>query len=596
MKLNYKKTLLVGFAFFLICAFWQAYDSIMPLMLVNKFGLSQTASGFIMAIDNIIAIFLLPLFGSLSDKVKTKWGRRTPFIVLGAIVAIIAFSTLTFTDNRQLANLNANDMTGNSVVFYDELFESNYQITNAEASIIGQKDLPEKYTIKDYASQIVFQKNYDQLNETEKAEVKDWYTHINYEYLTSEGYSAPETSYGYDNDSGEYFRIKTVVDDSGAKTYYRVSPDGETKVEKYVTHNAYTNLVNPAISAYAWGQTKANPVPLILFVILLLVTLLAMATFRSPAVALMPDVTPKPLRSQANAIINLMGTVGGMLVLVLGIVFKTGKTFNQYMSYTWYVVAVCAVMVVALVMFIWKVKEPKWAEEADKQNQEIEKEQANEAQADKGQEPARTTKLSKAERRSLFLLLASVALWFIGYNAVTSKYSLYATNVLHMDYNTTLLIAQGAAIAAYLPVGFLAQKIGRKRSILSGIVMLATAFIGAAFMNANSNVFVMNVLFTLAGIGWATINVNSFPMVVELAKGPDVGKYTGYYYTASMAAQIVTPLLSGLIMDVMGSMRPLFPYAAIFVCIAFVTMFFVKHGDSKPIAKKGLEALDNDAD
>ena len=579
MKLNYKKTLLVGFAFFLICAFWQAYDSIMPLMLVNKFGLSQTASGFIMAIDNIIAIFLLPLFGSLSDKVKTKWGRRTPFIVLGAIVAIIAFSTLTFTDNRQLANLNANDMTGNSVVFYDELFESNYQITNAEASIIGQKDLPEKYTIKDYASQIVFQKNYDQLNETEKAEVKDWYTHINYEYLTSEGYSAPETSYGYDNDSGEYFRIKMVVDDSGAKTYYRVSLDGETKVEKYVTHNAYTNLVNPAISAYAWGQTKANPVPLILFVILLLVTLLAMATFRSPAVALMPDVTPKPLRSQANAIINLMGTVGGMLVLVLGIVFKTGKTFNQYMSYTWYVVAVCAVMVFALVMFIWKVKEPKWAEEADKQNQEIEKEQATEAQTEQGQEPARTTKLSKAERRSLFLLLASVALWFIGYNAVTSKYSLYATNILHKDYNTTLLIAQAAAIVAYIPAGILASKIGRRKTILAGVGLLTVAFAIVTSFSAATPQVSINIIFALGGIGWATINVNSFPMVVELAKGGNIGKYTGYYYTASMSAQIITPVLSGFVMDLFGGMQPLFYYSTIFVALSFVTMFFVKHGD-----------------
>ena len=595
MKLNYKKTLLVGFAFFLICAFWQAYDSIMPLMLVNKFGLSQTASGLIMAVDNIIAIFMLPLFGSLSDKVKTKWGRRTPFIVLGTIVAVVAFCSLTFADSRQLANLNANDKMGNSVVFYEELFESNYQIANAESSIIGQGDVPEKFTIKDYASQIVFQKNYNQLNETEKAAVKDWYTHINYEYLTSDGHTAPETSYGYEN--GEYFAVKTVVDDAGVKTYYRTTAEGDVKVEKFSTHNAYTNLVNPAISSYAWGQTKANPVPFILFVILLLVTLLAMATFRSPAVALMPDVTPKPLRSQANAIINLMGTVGGMLVLVLGIVFKTGKTFNQYMGYTWYVVAVCAIMVVALAMFIWKVKEPKWAEDAEKQNAELEKEQAPEAEQAKA--PSADEKphvLSKAERKSLILLLASVALWFIGYNAVTSKYSLYATNVLHMDYNTTLLIAQGAAIAAYLPVGLLAQKIGRKRSIMSGIIMLATAFIGATFMNANSSVFIMNVLFTLAGIGWATINVNSFPMVVELAKGSDVGKYTGYYYTASMAAQIVTPLLSGFIMDVMGSMRPLFPYAAIFVCIAFVTMFFVKHGDSKPIAKKGLEALDADAD
>ena len=167
--------------------------------------------------------------------------------------------------------------------------------------------------------------------------------------------------------------------------------------------------------------------------------------------------------------------------------------------------------------------------------------------------------------------------------------------MLHKDYNTTLLIAQAAAIISYVPVGFLAQKIGRKKSILIGVGLLATAFFGATFMNANSSVILLDVLFALAGIGWATINVNSFPMVVELASGGNVGKFTGYYYTASMAAQIVTPILSGAVMDLFGSMRPLFYYATIFVAIAFITMLFVKHGDSKPAPKDTfIENLDVD--
>ena len=123
--------------------------------------------------------------------------------------------------------------------------------------------------------------------------------------------------------------------------------------------------------------------------------------------------------------------------------------------------------------------------------------------------------------------------------------------------------------------------------------MLSTAFAAASFIRAGSDTMVMNVLFALAGIGWATINVNSFPMVVEMCSGADIGKYTGYYYTASMAAQIATPMLSGLLMDYFG-MTILFPYAAIFAALAFVTMFMVKHGDSKAVAKKGLEALDTD--
>lgn len=183
-------------------------------------------------------------------------------------------------------------------------------------------------------------------------------------------------------------------------------------------------------------------------------------------------------------------------------------------------------------------------------------------------------------------------LWFFGYNAVTSKYSVYASNILHKDYNLTLIIAQAAAIVAYLPVGFIASKVGRKKTILAGVVMLTTSFTVAAFLNADSPTVLMNAMFALAGIGWATINVNSFPMVVELASGGDVGKYTGFYYTASMAAQVATPMVSGLLMDQFG-MHVLFPYAAVFTALAFFTMLMVKHGDSKPEAKVGIEVLED---
>ena len=345
--------------------------------------------------------------------------------------------------------------------------------------------------------------------------------------------------------------------------------------------------MTPARNQLAFEQTKENPVPLIFFIILLLVTLIAMATFRSPAVALMPDVTIKPLRSQANAVINLLGTAGGIFVLVLGMVFGTSKASNQMMSFTWYIVAVCAIMALGLALFILKVREPKWAKEMEEDTQKY----CPEPELQEAEGTAKR-KLDKSHLTSLLLILASVALWYIGYNAVTSKYSLYASNVLQKDYNLTLLIAQGAAIIAYIPVGFLAGKIGRKKTILIGVAMLTAAFGGAIFVNATTSHLLINLLFALAGIAWATINVNSFPMVVELASGGDVGKYTGYYYTASMAAQILTPILSGALMDLAGNMRPLFPYATVFVALAFVTMLFVRHGDSKPIKKPALEAFD----
>ena len=467
MKLNYKRVILVGMAFFLISAFWQAYDAIIPLILTNHFGLPQTASGAVMSIDNILAVFMLPLFGALSDKVNTKMGKRTPFILIGTIVAVISFVALTLIDNYQLAQ------------------------------------------------------------------------------VVAAGVPALEQGAMLDAEFAEVVRKATVE------------------------------------------LTIANPLPFLGFIATLLVVLVAMATFRSPAVALMPDVTIKPLRSKANAIINLTGTAGGIIVLVLGMVFATAK--NPYMQYTGYAVAVVSVMLVGLIVFMLTVKEPKWAAEMEKESVRLGLEDAP------VEDGAPKRKLSRGEFVSLLLILASVALWYIGYNSITSKYSVYATNILHFDFNLTMIVAQAAAIVSYIPVGIISSKIGRRKAILGGIVMLATAFLIGHFIEPTTPAWIMFPIFSLAGIGWATINVNSFPMVVELARGGDVGKYTGYYYTASMSAQIVAPIASGALYDLIGMRKVFFLFGCVFVLFSFITMFFVKHGDSKIIEKKSaLELLDVD--
>lgn len=437
MKLDHKRTVLVGLAFLSICAFWQMYDNIIPLILTNTFHLDETISGAIMAADNVLALFLLPFFGALSDRTSTKIGRRMPFILGGTAAAVILMNLLPLFDN------------------------------------------------------------------------------------------------GYAN---------------GAST----------------------------------GK-------LAMFVVTLGLLLVAMGTYRSPAVALMPDVTPKPLRSKANAVINLMGSAGGIIVLALGMVFATASVSNSMMSYTGYFGVIAALMLAALVVFMLTVREPEWAREMQAQSVAAGIEDAEEAD-----HPNEGRKLSADEVKSLLLILLSIVLWFFGYNAVTSKYSVYASNILHKDYNLTLIIAQAAAIAAYLPVGFIAGKIGRKKTILAGVVMLTVAFGVAGFLTADSPSALMNAMFALAGIAWATINVNSFPMVVELASGGDVGKYTGFYYTASMAAQVATPMVSGLLMDKFG-MHVLFPYAAVFTALAFVTMLFVKHGDSREVPKQTAAAGTEDA-
>lgn len=584
MKLNYKRTLLVGFAFFLICVFWQAYDTLVPLMLTNKFGLDQTWSGVIMSLDNILALFMLPLFGALSDRKDTRFGKRTPFIFIGTICAIVCFMGLTLVDNAQLSKLSDGD---NSVYW-----SNGYVVENKEYQSVTNKGVPKEYSVHDYAAQILKGKNFDELTETEKTEVKNWYVGLDYDQY-----------YVYNVQDNTYKALKTEKDANGKLTYlYQDESPLEDGIRKI---NAYTSVVSSAESQFAKSVSANNAYLMVIFIIVLLLTLVSMATFRSPAVALMPDVTLKPLRSKANAIINLMGTAGGIVVLGLGMVFQTGAVKNQMMSYTWFVSAVCGIMAIALVVFIFTVKEKKWntemlegqaaldAEEAQPQDG---KNEPTEASADDGEKTVTasvsTNKLPKDKLRSLILILASVALWFIGYNAITSKYSVYALNELNKDYNATLMIAQVAAVIAYIPVGLVASKIGRKKTILIGVAMLTAAFGGAIFINSSSPTWLMWILFALAGIAWATINVNSFPMVVELAQGNDIGKYTGYYYTASMAAQVVTPILSGALMDAVGSMRILFPYATLFVALAFVTMIFVKHGDSRPEQPKSkLEML-----
>ena len=515
MKLNYKRTILVGFAFFLISAFWQAYDATIPVTLINKFGMSQTLSGVFMALDNILAVFMLPLFGSLSDKcLGNRFGKRTPFITIGTTIAAIALVALSFVDHAQLQNISA----------------------------VSEIDSPAALeTIYDAHCQTKLQ-----TPEGEKFVLEDLYTREEFAQITC--------------------KVK----------------DAETG--KDVTNPDYTNYVAPARQAYASDVTAKNPTPLILFVVLLLVVLVAMSTFRSPAVALMPDVTIKPLRSKANAVINLMGTAGGILVLVLGMVFATSAVQNALMSYTTYYLVIAGIMLVALAIFLLTVREPAWSKEmqANSIALGIEEEEAEDS--------AQKRKLSSGEKRSLILILLSIALWYFGYNAVTSKYAVYATNILAKDYNTTMLLAQAAAVVAYLPAGMVASKIGRRKTILIGVVLLTAAFGTASFMRSDSPTWFMNALFILAGVAWATINVNSFPMVVDLCSGGDIGKYTGYYYTASMAAQIATPVLSGYLMDNIAE-TVLFPYAAVTVGLAIVTMFFVKHGDAKVQTAKGLEAL-----
>ena len=436
MKLDYRRTILIGFAFLSICAFWQMYDNLVPLILTNTFHMNETLSGAIMAADNVLALFLLPLFGGLSDRCKSRLGRRRPFILVGTLSAVVLMMGLP---------------------------------------------------------------------------------------LLADSYHA----------------------------------------------------------APAPGKLAA-------FIAVLGLLLISMGIYRSPAVALMPDVTPKPLRSKANAVINLMGAVGGILyLLVTTFLYKTKS--DHYITYLPLFAIVGGIMLAALAIVMLVVNEPKLV--AEQRLYEQAHPEDNLTQTTETGE-----KLPRDVKRSLVFLLCSIALWFIGYNGITTWFSVYAENTWNMSLgqaNTCLTIATAGAIVSYIPVGIVASHIGRRKTIRFGTLLLSCSFFAAFVYTLVSSAFspVLYVLFILVGMAWAAINVNSLPMVVEMCKGSEVGKFTGLYYTFSMSAQIMTPIVAGWLMNHV-SYKALFPYAAIFVFASFITMGFVLHGDNRVEVKKGLEAFD----
>ncbi|MGX7013996.1 MFS transporter [Vagococcus silagei] len=407
MKLDKKKTILVGIAFLTISAFWQLYDFVVPLMLRQEFGISDTISGIVMSLDNVLALFLLPFFGALSDRSLSRFGKRMPYIFVGTLFVSVGMFLLPLA-----------------------------------AKI---KNLP-------------------------------------------------------------------------------------------------------------------------LLVVSLGIVLIFMSVYRSPSVALMPDITIKPLRSEGNAVINLMGAIGGVFTLVGLSLFDPLKV-----GYYPIFILVAGLMLLGLAIMIVTVKENQWAQQMldDMRHFNIVE----------IEDDPNTNSLPKEVKRSLWFILASISFWYMGYNAVTTAFSRYATLQIGLtgrEASFVLLFANVGAIVSFIPIGIFSSKFGRKFTIRAGVCLLGLVFLTATFYHQFSPLIYLN--FVLAGVAWAAINVNSLPMVLEMADSNEVGKFTGLYYTFSMAAQIVTPIFSGLLFDVF-SYRVLFPYATFFVVLSFITMSQVKHGD-----------------
>ena len=551
MKLNYPKTIKVGLAFAIIMVFWTAYDFVVPLLLDNTFGLSNSLRGLVMGLDNLLSLFLLPIFGKISDKSNSKWGRRTPFIVIGTIASVVLMIFVPISSNKQLEK---------GIALREE---------------IEQVKVDENFSYTDHQG-VVYDKDgfYTMLYEEGKTN-SDYCDH---EYLKKNGIDSLE----------KYLEV--------CNKPFVINEDGEE-----VVNEDYKNFVQAGIDNYGKFQinekfTKEDPTALIVYMVILFFVLVAMATFRSPAVALMPDVTPKPLRSQANAMINLVGGAGGAIAfLIHTITFMINP--HGYMAVF---IAVACSMVILLGLFLWLVKEKKLVKECEElcleygiSNDEEEEPATQEKEAETLDKP----KVSDKERMvSFILILASIFMWFMGYNAISSNLSIYLTKTLLVSSGLSGIISgisMGVSAIAFIPVGMLAVKIGRRKSIMLGFALAVISFILVFFFVANPSaaaMYLFTIFYLIAGFGLIIANVNTFPMVVELSSSDTVGKYTGLYYTATMSAQAITPFIAGLIMDAIGS-KYLFLYATICVVLAIVLMFFVKHGDSKAPPKSKLEML-----
>ena len=588
MKLNYKRTIKVGLAFAIIMLFWTAYDFVVPLLLERAFGLSNSLRGVVMGIDNVLSLFLLPIFGKWSDNINTKRGRRTPFVFVGTILSVVIMIFVPITASSQLKEANA---------LRSEIYAVE---TTADFSYESSKG-----TVYTSADQF-----YTMMYETE-AKSGIGYAYSDHDYLKL-------------NDKNTLDAYLTVarrglkeIDKEDGK-YYLVTAEERTEIDKatYDTYKSeneeYQRFVEPGIAVFASEEvnakvTKVHPERIGVYLAVLFLVLVAMASFRSPAVALMPDVTPKPLRSQANAMINLMGGIGGALAFIIYTVgfLIADNPFTQ-------IFAICAAaMVLLLLAFLFFVNEPKYVEACRKECEEYgisnddeaverlpehEKAEAVDATLSPEEIAARKKKHERAFKRSFFFILASTFMWFMGYNAISSNLSVYCTKVLNQSAAVASVIS-GVSMAvsaiAFIPVGILAVKIGRRKSVLLGFSLAVVSFVLVFIFVRPDHMakYLFAIFYLIAGFGLIITNVNTFPMVLELSSSSSVGKYTGYYYISTMSAQAITPFISGLVMDYFED-QYLFLYSAICVVIAFVFMFFTRYGDSKPVpAKSTLEYL-----
>lgn len=347
---------------------------------------------------------------------------------------------------------------------------------------------------------------------------------------------------------------------------------------------------------------KVNSLSLtMLFIILFVFT---MSLWRAPVVALMPDLTPTSLRSEGNAVINLMGGIGSALGLVAGTIVTvvyclvTGadskaEDWDEYLTFPYVFLLGAVVMIIGMLVVRFCVKEPdNRLKVTAEQNQFADEEAMRKAQkeAAKAERAKRNAeKLTKSERRSLVFMLGGLFFLFCGTNAVTTFFALFAGEILHKTTpQATIMTTAFAAASAIgaIPAGWLGKKIGRKKTILTGLFIFVAAF-GAYLAAETMGVASLSgaliwVALIVGGIANMFITVNTLPLVLEIGGVDKVGTFTGYYYTATFSAQIATPIIYGIVRMFTGTYMSLFYYCPVAFLLSLICIIFVKHGEAIP--------------
>ncbi len=629
LKLNYPKTLKVGLGFASVMLFWHVYNFVMPLLLEDAFGFSNTVRNVIVGIASALCMILLPFFGKISDKCNSKYGKRTPFIVIGSVITILALMFVPLSVNGQIKSssiikkdyeyfFNVADSDITVQYMFDDL--SDYGINKGD-TVTRHELLGVWYDMAENGDHSMISKaTYMDLIDNESISV-------NPKLLFCSLYNPNISNNGLLDLIGatEYYktevhcqiidgnRVYTIFDGETYTASIFGSRDGSTTtIEKSeltdeqrnildnctLTKEEYDNLTDEYIkfSAYLSDavnnftaknvQSKVNWGYFTAFLATIIVIILAQTVIRTPAVSLMPDITPSPLRSIGNAMVNLIGGIGGgvgFLIYTTAFLLDIDVTI-QY----WLIFGILAVAItICLLLYIILVKENKWSYECKEVCKELGLPTEEEKTEEHSHKLIDTFKQYKPKQIVGFcLILASVFMWFIGYYAITSNMSIYCVKVLNISAGIASIVSGASYLIAaigIIPVGFMAKHMGRKISILFGYSMAIISYILVTIFvqrGSDTATVIFMVCYMVSGFGLVFANVNALPMVLELSTPKDIGTFTGIYYVATMSAQTLGPVFGGIVMDNLGGSRALFVFSAVIVAIAIILMCFVKSGEA----------------